>query len=125
MFGIQNKTALTIFIFGIAEFSGGLAMALMPQMHADLLNLADGSAALLRVIGVMAMAFGYYYIRFGLVEDQNFARFSVQVRFGLTAFWLVAVALGALPMGFIAVAVYDTLGAAWTALALRREPATA
>lgn len=116
----NNAFAFTLFYFGLAELFGGLGLLLMPQMHADLLGLPDGSVLLLRVIGVMAVAFGYYYIRFALIEDPDFARFSVQVRSGLTLAWLFLIVQGNLPMAFIGVAVYDAVRAFWTAQALRK-----
>ncbi|WP_068859944.1 hypothetical protein [Perlucidibaca aquatica] len=117
-----NSTfAHTIFYFGIAELVGGVGMLLLPQLHAELLGLPEGSVLLLRVIGVLAAAFGYYYLRFALIEDPDFARFSVQVRSGLTLAWLIMVAQGSLPLAFIGVAIYDAAGALWTARALRQK----
>ena len=127
MIQFQNPFAKTLFFFSLAEFSIGLGMLLLPELHAQLLGLSSDAINELRVIGILAIAFSYYYLRFALLENRDFAHFSIQVRLGLTIAWVVLMANGNLPLTFILLALYDLLSAGWTAKALwnSRKTATA
>lgn len=120
MLKFKSTFAHTIFYFGIMEISIGAAFFLLPELHVRMLGLPEGSVVLARVVGFLTVCFGYYYIRFGLIEDRNFAQFSVHVRIVLTFFWLLMLTVGLLPPMFAGLAIYDGAGAIWTLMALRR-----
>lgn len=117
----ENKFALSIFLFGLMEMSIGLSIFLLPELNTKILGLADGSTDVFRMCGILGMAFGYYYIRFGLNEDENFARYSVHVRIGLTIAWVALISASVLPIAFVTLAVYDLAGALWTVKALKEK----
>ena len=111
----------TLFYFGILEFLLGLSGLLFTALNAQMAGFSEATYPILKMVGALTMAFGYYYIQFGRLEDANFARLSIHVRLALTVFWVVMIAMGILPVIMAGLIVYDLLGALWTRYELAKH----
>jgi hypothetical protein len=90
-------------------------------MLLGLFGVAAPTEVWVRVLGVVVLALAAYY--WTCATDQRFLRTSVWVRpLVLPAFAALVVSAGA-PTPLLLFGVVDLLGAVWTGLALRREPA--
>jgi hypothetical protein len=75
----------------------------------------------IRVIGFLALALGYYYVRAAREEARPFFRWSVHGRAALPFFLGALVLLADAPPALLAFGLVDLGSAIWTAIALRRD----
>lgn len=119
-----NPVSKTIFYFGFYEVSVGLLFAIAPAFGARVAGLEPGEMGLnlLRIIGLLACVFSYYYFRCGFANDLHFARYSIHGRMFLMVAFPILSLSGILPMTLVGFGLVDFVGGLITWWAFRRNP---
>ncbi len=115
----MSKAAKSILIFGIYLTIAGIGFLVIPNMVLSLLGFPETSEHWIRVVGVLAVVVGYYYIRAAINELKSFFSWTVHARVGVMIVFTVLVVQGLADPMLIGFGVIDLLGAIWTGLALR------
>ncbi len=119
----MSNAAKSVFVFSVYMVVLGAALLTVPNLVIGAFGFPSTSEVWIRVVGVLVLCLGYYYIRSARAENRDFCRWTVHARtFVFVAFAALA-ALGLTRPVLVVFGVVDLLGATWTALALRREPA--
>jgi hypothetical protein len=115
----MNNTARSIAVFGIYLTVTGLSLILIPNTILPLLGLATTTDIWIRVVGLLTLILGGYFLYSVRYDDRVFHRATVYARIvffmGVTAFVLLGLASPLL----IAFGLVDLAGATWTWLTLR------
>lgn len=121
----MSNTARSITVFGIYLAVSGLSFILVPNFVLPLFGFAATNEIWIRVVGLLALIVGMYFLYSVRHADRHFFRATVYGRLmfftGVTSFALLGWA-GPLLVIF---GLVDLAGAAWTWLALRAEGAAA
>lgn len=117
----MKNPALASTVFGIYALAMGIGFTFAPNMLLSIFGIPATTEVWIRVIGLLALAIGFYYLYAGRSNDLHFFRMSLIGRalffVGMTAFALLN--LG--PTILIAFGLVDLLAALWTAYALRAQ----
>jgi hypothetical protein len=97
----------------------GAALLLAPGLMLAATGLPPGGELWIRVLGMVVIFLGYYYLRAAREELTAFFRWTVHTRPWPLVVFIVLVAVGRAEPVLILFGVGDLLGALWTALALR------
>ncbi|MFC2160925.1 hypothetical protein ACFLRX_04660 [Acidobacteriota bacterium] len=83
-------------------------------------NVPETSKVWIRVVGVLVLLIGYYYVRAATDKKDmtNFFRWTIYARSSVLVFFIVFVLLNYVQPILILFGVFDLVGAIWTALAL-------
>ncbi len=117
----MSKAARSIFVFGIYLVVIGLGFLLAPNVPLDLLGFPTTTEPWIRVVGMLLLILGYYYIRVAPNELTAFFRLTVHGRASVFVFFVAFVVLGLAQPMLILFGVVDLLAAIWTAQALRNS----
>ena len=111
--------ARSIGVFGIYLALSGLSFIFIPNFILPLLGFAATTEVWIRVVGLLALILGFYFLYSVRHADRDFFRATVYARLiffsGLVAFVLLGWASPLL----IAFGLIDLAGAAWTWRSLR------
>ena len=72
-----------------------------------------------RVVGMLVLIIGYYYVTAARNELTQIFRASVHARFSVLVFFIAFVVTGLAPPMLLIFGVVDAIAATWTAMALR------
>jgi hypothetical protein len=117
----MSKSAFSIFVFGVYLILVGLVLVLAPNFLLSLFAIPDTSEVWIRVLGVVVVVLGYYYVEAARHEQVAFFRATIPGRLAVLGFFSVFVVLKMTAPTFVIFGVIDALGALWTALALRER----
>jgi hypothetical protein len=109
----------SVIVFGVYLALVGFALLAVPGIVLALVGMPQTSEPWIRVVGILAYALGYYFVRAGRNSAVWFMRTSVEVRILVPVSFGLLVLVGFAPATLLAFAVPDLAGAAWTAYALR------
>lgn len=115
----MSPAARSIFVFGWYVLAMGVALLLVPGLLLAATGLPSGGELWIRVLGMVVIFLGYYYLRAARQELTAFFRWTVHTRPWPLVVFIALVALGQAEPVLILFGVGDLLGALWTALALR------
>jgi len=117
----MSNSARSIMVFGIYLVLSGLSFMIKPDVILPLLGFPATTEVWIRMVGLLALILGMYFLYSVRVDDRLFFRATIIARLmfftGVTAFVLKGFA-GSLLIVF---GLVDLAGAAWTWLALRAE----
>jgi hypothetical protein len=119
----MRSASVSIKVFGAYVALTGITLLVVPNLLLSVLGLAATSEIWVRVLGAVAVAIGYYYWACGSAQAKAFFRASVTGRFIFAALCLGLVVVIAAPWQLLIFGAADALGALWTLVALRKEPA--
>ena len=117
----MRSAALTIRVFGVYVVLTGIGLLVAPNLMLSLFGLPAPTEVWVRVLGALAAVVGYYYWACGTADAKVFFKATIPGRLAFCALCVALVAFAGAPLPLLAFGVVDVLGAAWTALALRRE----
>lgn len=117
----MNHAAKSVFVFGLYLAALSLIVMVTPNTLLALLGLPSTREVWIRVIGVLVLILGYYFIQAARKGLTDFFRWTVYVRSSLILFLTAFVILGFAGPSLILLGVVDVLGAVWTGLALRQN----
>ena len=114
----MSASALSILVFGIYLVVIGSGFILLPNKILPLFKFPITNEPWIRVLGVVVLVLGYYYITAAQNELSSFFWATVIGRFGvLVLFSSLVIFKKAKPM-LILFGIIDALGAVWTLLVL-------
>jgi len=96
-----------------------LILLLAPNFLLGMFFLPKTAEVWIRVVGMLVLYLGYYYIQAAKSEMKNLIRWSVYVRSTPILFFIVFVMFGLVNWQLILFGVVDLLSAIWTGMALR------
>ena len=121
----MQRTATTIVAWGVYEFVVGATLLLAPNVLLGVLGLPATDEVWIRLIGVMALVIGYFFVQSARVGHVPFYLWSMHVRIGVGLLITALVVAGLGPPVLLLFALLDVLGVTWTGLTLRAETAAA
>ena len=120
----MSKGARSVFVFGLYLIVLGIVLIVVPNVLLDMFFLPSTTEVWVRVVGMLVLFLGYYYIQAARKELTDFLRWTLYPRSTVIVFFAAFVLLGFAKPPLILFGVVDLLGVVWTALALR-SPRTA
>jgi len=115
----MTKAARSVFVFSIYLFILGSILVAVPNRLLSLFGLPHTGEVWIRVVGMLAVVLGFYYLTAARRELTPFFRATVFGRLAVLIFFIAFVLAGFAPPILILFGVIDALGAVWTAVALR------
>ncbi len=120
----MNPACKTIYLFGFYPLLAGLSMILAPALPLQILGWPVEGLDWIRMLGVVTMIVGYYYIQLGRNDVLDFCRYSAQMRIIIPFVFTAMVLVFDMNPLYIALTAVDFLGGMWTATALRKQGMT-
>ena len=117
----MTKSGSTLFYFGIYVALTGFLILFVPDTLTSMMHLPAITNGWSGVIGLLALVIGAYDIFSGRNDIQPFIKASVYIRIGFTIGTILLVVFQQMPPALILLGGVDTLGALWTAMALKSE----
>jgi len=119
----MTRAATSLFAFALYLFGLGAVLLIAPNVLLGLFGIAPTTETWIRVIGMLVVILGYYYLNVARAGLEPFLRWTVHARFSVVLFFTAFVAMGLAPPQLILFGVVDAGGALWTLLALRADAA--
>ena len=117
----MSKSAFTLKAFGIYLLVLGVTLIVTPNILLSVFHIPETSEVWIRVVGVLVLNIGVYYLYAAKCEAKAFFRASVYTRiFVLLSFAAFAV-LGFTKPILVLFGAIDFFGGIWTGIALRQE----
>jgi hypothetical protein len=115
------RAARSVALFGIYLVGLGGALMVAPNGLLALFGLPPVTDVWIRVLGVIVLNLGVYYLAAARSDAVPFFRASVATRVFVLASCTAFVLLGWVRWTLLLVGLVDAIGGLWTALALRRD----
>jgi hypothetical protein len=115
----MSNPAKSVFVHGIYLALSGLTLITVPNLLFGLLGIPATGEVWIRVVGVLTLILGFYFIQAARREVTEFIRWTVYARLTFMSFCVIFVLLGFIGPVLLLFGLLDLLGAIWTALALR------
>ena len=111
----MSKAALSMFVFGIYVIVLGVILMVIPNVLLAIFGLPATTEVWIRVMGMLVIIIGYYYIRASHNEKEmiSFYRWSVHARSAVIIFFIIFVLFGLVKPILILFGVADLAGAMW------------
>jgi hypothetical protein len=122
----MTRAGRSIFYFGFWVLLCGLGLFLVPGLCLKVMGMELADTITVRLFGMVLVYLAIYYFVAGRhPEFRSFFRMTVYTRSSALLVVGALVLLGLAKPVLIGFVVVDALGALWTALALRKDGATA
>ena len=115
----MSGPAKSVLVHGIYLALSGVTLITVPNLLFGLLGIPLTAEVWVRVVGVLTLILGFYFIQAARKEVIEFIRWTVYARLTFMSFCVVFVLLGFIGPVLLLFGLLDLLGAVWTALALR------
>jgi hypothetical protein len=119
----MSNSARSVTIFGFYLILSGLSFILVPNILLPLFGLAPTTEVWVRVVGLLALILGVYFLNGARANDRRFIRDTLLARVMFCTGMILFVIAGWGSPVLILFGLIDLAGAAWTWSALRRESA--
>jgi hypothetical protein len=117
--GSVSRAARSVLVFGLYMIAVGAVLVAAPNALLALCRLAPTREVYIRVLGVVVLTLGLYYLAAARAEAVVFFRWTVWGRPLVLVLFIVLAALRLGPPVLVLFGVIDAAGALWTAAALR------
>lgn len=115
----MNKSARSVFSWGIYFVLLGGTLVLVPNVLLKLFGFQPTNEVWIRIVGSLVLALAYYFIQTARRENTDFFQWTVYARAAVAVLFIVFVVLGLAQPMLILFAIIELLGALWTWMALR------
>ena len=115
----MSRAAVSILVFGVYVMVMGVLLLTIPNVLLGLVRYPTTDEVWIRVLGVVTLSMGCYYVVAGRNELVSLFKTSLFTRPSLIIFFAAFVAVGLAKPVLILFGAIDLLGAIWTGLALR------
>ncbi len=119
----MSNAAKSILVYGIYLLILSVILLLIPNVPLATIGIPTTREVWIRIVGVMAGAFGTFYVRASRAEMTEFFRWTIPNRLALVVFFVIFVLVGLAPINLLLLAVPDIPFVLWTILALRSDKA--
>jgi hypothetical protein len=120
----MSRAARSILIFGVYIVVVGVLLSTSPNALIGPLGFPDAQEPWIRVLGVVVIVLGCYYVQAARQEVTSFFQWTIWGRVAILAGFSLLVVAGQVAPALILFGVIDAAGAAWTALELRASRRT-
>lgn len=117
----MSKSAFTIKVFGYYLLVLGIALIAIPNLLLTTFQIPGTTEVWIRVVGVLVLNIGVYFIYAAKCEARAFFQASVYTRAFVLAAFAAFAALGLASPMLILFGTVDFAGGIWTHLALKGE----
>lgn len=117
----MSKAAVSVFVFSLYLLLLGLVLVLVPNALLSLFGMPTTTEVWVRVVGMLVLILGYYYLIGAKRELTSLFRATVIGRSAVLLFFIGFVVLGLAPPVLVLFGVVDAAAATWTAVALRAD----
>ena len=115
----MSQAARSVFVHGLYLALSGLTLIAVPNLLFGLLGISLTTEVWARLVGVLTLILGFYFIQAARKEVLEFMRWTVYARLTFMSFCVLFVLLNFIGPVLLLFGLLDLLGAIWTALALR------
>jgi len=115
----MSSSARSVFVFGLYLVVLGIVLLVVPNFLLGMFGLPSTTEVWVRVVGMLVLFLGFYYVQAARKEMTDFFRWTVYLRATVIVFFAAFVLLDFANPPLIMFGVVDLLGAIWTGLALR------
>jgi hypothetical protein len=115
----MGNTARSITVFGIYLTLTGLALVIIPNIILPLLGLGTTTEIWIRVVGLLTLILGGYFLNSVRTNDDSFYRATIYARLVFFTGIAVFVLSGLASPLLVLFGLIDLAGAAWTWTSLR------
>ena len=115
----MSRAAVSILVFGVYVMVMGVLLLTIPNVLLGLVGYPTSHEVWIRVLGVVTLAMGYFYVVAGRNELVSLFKASLFTRPSLIVCFAAFVLLGMAKPVLVLFGAIDLLGAIWTGLALR------
>jgi hypothetical protein len=117
----MSKASVSVFSVGVFLVITGISFLIIPNLVLSILGIPATTEIWIRIVGMLALFLGYYYISSARKELIDFYYSSIVVRIICFFIFLVLVlSKMAYPILMI-FGIIDLLGATWTFIALKKS----
>ena len=117
----MSRTALTLRVFGCYLLVLGAILVIAPNFLLTLFQFPATVEVWIRVVGILAIAIGVYYLCAARIESILLFGASVYLRIFAAISFAAFASLGLVSPMLIVFGVVDLAGALWTYLAIQQE----
>ncbi len=117
----MTKSAQSLFFFALYLFGLGVILLAAPNWLLGLFDIAPTTEVWIRVVGMLVLFLGVYYVSAARANFLPILEASVRVRIAVPLFFAAFVALGWAEPVLLLLSGVDLAGAVWTYLTLRSE----
>lgn len=115
----MSNAAKSILIYGIYLLILSVVLLLIPNVPLAIFGIPTTNEVWIRIVAVMALSFGSYYVRAARSEMTEFFRWTISTRLVLVVFFSIFVVARLAPINLLLLAAPDLPFVLWTILALR------
>jgi hypothetical protein len=115
----MSNPAKSVFVHGIYLALSGATLITVPNLLFGLLGIPASNEVWVRIVGVLTLILGFYFIQAARKEVTEFIRWTVYARLTFMSFCVIFVLANFIGPVLLLFGLLDLLGAIWTALALR------
>ncbi|MEO8609354.1 MAG: hypothetical protein ABI690_15790 [Chloroflexota bacterium] len=115
----MSNAAKSILVHGIYLLGLGVVMLTIPNVPLKIFGLPETNEVWIRVVGMMSLVLGYYFVQSARKELTDFFRSTLLTRSAAIVFFILFVVLGLAPINLLLLIAVDPVFIIWTALALR------
>lgn len=120
----MTKSGKSVFFFGIYLLLTGVVLCFIPESFISILKLPEIPTAWARLLGILVLILGSYYIVSGRNDLKPFINATIYLRMFFLAGTIVLFATGQMPMEILPLGVIDLIGALWTMFSVKAEAKT-
>lgn len=110
----MSSAGISLFVFGIYMVFAGLGFTFMPNTPLGLFGMPSTQEPWIKIMGVLMVAIGYYYIQTGRKDIRLFFTWTVQARLAVFLIFILFYLLQWAPATILIFGTVDLLGAVWT-----------
>ena len=115
----MTASAKSVLVHGIYLAASGALLIASPNTLLSLLGLAPTNEVWIRIVGVLTLILGFYFVQAARKNVMEFIRWTITARFTFLFFIVVFVLFGLANPIVILFGLIDLLGALWTLWTLR------
>ena len=115
----MSNAAKSILVHGIYLLGLGVVLLTIPNDPLTIAGLPETHEVWIRVVGMMSLVLGYYFVQSARKELTDFFRSTLLTRSAAIGFFILFVVLGFAPVNLLLLIAVDPVFIIWTALALR------
>ena len=115
----MSLPARSVLVHGMYLVASGLTLIAVPNLMFGLLGIPLTTEVWARLVGVLTLILGFYFIQAARKEVIEFIRWTIYARLIFMTFCVLFILLNFIGPILLLFGLLDLLGALWTALALR------
>jgi hypothetical protein len=117
----MSKSAVSVFAAGVFLILTGIGFFIIPNTVLSLLGIPSTDEVWIRIVGMLVLFIGYYYVFAARKELKDFFNATIHVRLICFLCFLVLVLTKIAYPILIIFGIIDLIGAIWTTWALKRS----